>query len=67
MRPSQIWRSGFALRLGCEKARIIAAGANMARALRQQALAEMNHPAQWIKASGYWLKGGADTVENYDR
>jgi NADPH-dependent ferric siderophore reductase len=53
--------------LGCEKARIIAAGANMARALRQQALAEMNHPAQWIKASGYWLKGGADTVENYDR
>ncbi len=45
----------------------IAAEANVARALRQHALAEMNHPAQWIKASGYWLKGRADTVENFDR
>jgi NADPH-dependent ferric siderophore reductase len=45
----------------------IAAEANVARTLRQHALVEMNHPAQWIKASGYWLKGSADTAENLDR
>jgi len=45
----------------------IAAEANVARALRRYALAEMKHPAQWIKASGYWLKGSADMVENFDR
>jgi NADPH-dependent ferric siderophore reductase len=45
----------------------IAAEANVARALRRYALAEMNHPAQWIKASGYWLMGSADTAETFDR
>jgi NADPH-dependent ferric siderophore reductase len=45
----------------------IAAEANVARPLRQHALAEMNHPFPWIKASGYWLKGSADAAENFDR
>jgi NADPH-dependent ferric siderophore reductase len=41
----------------------IAAEANVARALRRQVLEEMKHPAQWLKASGYWVKGKADASE----
>lgn len=39
----------------------IAAEANVARALRSRITDEMGHPAQWLKASGYWVKGQADT------
>jgi len=45
----------------------IAAEAHVTRALRQHALGEMNHPSEWTKASGYWLKGSADTAENFSQ
>lgn len=41
----------------------IAAEASVARALRQQVTEQMKHPAQWLKASGYWVKGKADSSE----
>ena len=38
----------------------IAAEAQVARALKQHFFAGRGHDPQWIKASGYWVKGVAD-------
>lgn len=43
----------------------VGAEAHVAKAVRQYLLDERKVPAQWIKASGYWLKGQADaSVKN---
>lgn len=44
----------------------IAAEAGVTRALRRYVLEDLKHPARWMKASGYWVKGLADTVEKFD-
>ncbi|PZW37873.1 NADPH-dependent ferric siderophore reductase [Humitalea rosea] len=41
----------------------IAAEATVARALRSHLIEERQHPAQWLKASGYWKRGQADVHE----
>ena len=38
----------------------VGAEARVAKAVRQYLLDERRIPAQWIKASGYWVKGQAD-------
>lgn len=38
----------------------VGAESRVAKAVRQYLLEERRIPAQWIKASGYWLKGQAD-------
>lgn len=44
----------------------IAAEANVARILRRHVLETMKHPARWLKASGYWVKGQADAHEKME-
>lgn len=44
----------------------IAAEASVTRALRAYLLEERGVPKHWIKASGYWVAGAADTVEHFD-
>lgn len=44
----------------------IAAEAGVARALRQHMLETRQHPREWLKASGYWLKGQADAHEKLE-
>lgn len=44
----------------------VAAEAGVARALRMRVLGERRHPAAWLKASGYWVKGRADTTEKFE-
>jgi NADPH-dependent ferric siderophore reductase len=39
----------------------IAAEARVARAVRGYVVDTLGHPAGWLKASGYWTKGQADT------
>ena len=39
----------------------VGAEAQVAKAIRQYLLEECKIPAKWIKASGYWVKGIADT------
>ena len=41
----------------------IAAEAQVARALRQHVVDTLGHPKAWTKASGYWLRGAAETHE----
>ena len=38
----------------------VGAEARVAKAVRQYLLGERKVPAQWVKASGYWVKGQAD-------
>lgn len=38
----------------------VGAEARVAKAVRQYLLDERRIPAQWVKASGYWVKGQAD-------
>lgn len=44
----------------------IAAEASVTRALRTYLVEERGYPLSWIKASGYWVKGKADTTEKFD-
>lgn len=43
------------------------AEASVVRAIRAYLVEERGYPFAWIKASGYWLKGKADTTEKFDR
>ncbi|MFK0161599.1 siderophore-interacting protein [Rhizobium sp. NPDC090279] len=44
----------------------IAAEASVTRTLRSHLVEERGYPLSWIKASGYWVKGKADTTEKFD-
>lgn len=44
----------------------IAAEASVVKALRPVVLEERSHPKGWLKASGYWVRGKADTTEKFD-
>jgi NADPH-dependent ferric siderophore reductase len=44
----------------------IAAEAQVARTLRTYVLETLGHPKIWVKASGYWMSGEADTHVNID-
>lgn len=44
----------------------IAAEASVTRALRGYLVEELSYPLSWIKASGYWVKGKADTTEKFE-
>ena len=44
----------------------IAAEAQVARTLRTHLLEERGHPLGWLKASGYWVHGKANTTEKFD-
>ncbi len=41
----------------------IAAEAQVARALKLHFLNDRGHPAHWLKAAGYWVKGGAGSSD----
>jgi NADPH-dependent ferric siderophore reductase len=43
----------------------IAAEAGVAKALRAHVLEERGHPAAWMRAAGYWLKGEPGAHENF--
>jgi NADPH-dependent ferric siderophore reductase len=48
----------------------IAAEARVARAAKEYVIHDMRHPAQWLRASGYWVKGRTDAhdkLENHGR
>ncbi|WP_132657836.1 MULTISPECIES: siderophore-interacting protein [unclassified Rhizobium] len=44
----------------------VAAEASVVRAIRAYLVEERNYPLSWIKASGYWVKGKADTTEKFE-
>ena len=44
----------------------VAAEASVTRAVREYLVTERSYPLHWIKASGYWVKGKADTTEKFD-
>ncbi len=44
----------------------IAAEASVARAIRAYLVEERGYPLTWIKASGYWAQGKADTTEKFE-
>lgn len=44
----------------------IAAEASVTRAMRNYLVEERCYPLSWIKASGYWVKGKADTTEKFE-
>ncbi|MGI4878909.1 MAG: siderophore-interacting protein [Janthinobacterium lividum] len=44
----------------------IGAEATVARVVRHHVVEVMKHPTQWLKASGYWVKGRADTHEKLE-
>lgn len=39
----------------------IAAESGVARVIREYVIGTLNHPAEWIKSSGYWTQGEADS------
>lgn len=43
----------------------IAAEASVVRAIRAYLTDDRGYPLSWIKASGYWVKGKADTTEKF--
>ncbi|RDJ08994.1 siderophore-interacting protein [Rhizobium grahamii] len=44
----------------------VAAEASVTRAIRAYLVTERGYPLHWIKASGYWVKGKADTTEKFE-
>ncbi len=44
----------------------IAAEAEVARAIRTHVIETLGHPRQWVKASGYWIKGQSGSDKNID-
>ena len=44
----------------------IAAEGLVTRGLRQHFLDTRQHPPNWLKAAGYWVKGQADTTESFE-
>ncbi|MTH79057.1 siderophore-interacting protein [Paracoccus aestuariivivens] len=65
--PSPVLDAVAALDLPLGKGFVwIAAEANVARATRDHFQMARNHPREWIKAAGYWLKGKADAHESLD-
>ncbi|MEK1895803.1 MAG: siderophore-interacting protein [Rhizobium sp.] len=44
----------------------VAAEASVTRAVREYLVTDRGYPLHWIKASGYWVKGKADTTEKFD-
>lgn len=44
----------------------IAAEAGVARAARAHVVERLGHNLQWLKASGYWVKGKADSTEKFE-
>lgn len=44
----------------------LAGEASVARALRAHLLNVRNHPPGWLRAKGYWQRGQADTVEDFE-
>lgn len=44
----------------------IAAEGSVTREIRRYLVEERKHPLTWLRASGYWVKGKADTTEKFD-
>ncbi|MFB8343886.1 siderophore-interacting protein [Brucella cytisi] len=44
----------------------LAAEGSVARATRAYLVDERKHPLTWLRASGYWVKGKADSTEKFD-
>jgi len=44
----------------------LAAEGSVAKAVRSYLVEERKHPLTWLKASGYWVKGKADTTEKFE-
>ncbi|CAN7357614.1 MULTISPECIES: siderophore-interacting protein [Ensifer] len=44
----------------------VAAEASVTRAIRAHLTEERGYPLSWIKASGYWVKGKADSTEKFE-
>lgn len=44
----------------------VAAEASVTRAIRAHLTEERGYPLRWIKASGYWVKGKADSTEKFE-
>lgn len=44
----------------------IAAEGSVTRTIRDYLLNERGHPLHWMRASGYWVMGKADTTESFD-
>ncbi|MCX8999600.1 siderophore-interacting protein [Rhizobiaceae bacterium BDR2-2] len=44
----------------------LAAEGSVAKAIRAYLVGERNHPLAWLRASGYWVKGKADTTEKFE-
>lgn len=44
----------------------VAAEASVARAIREYLTKDRGYPLSWIKASGYWVQGKADTTEKFE-
>lgn len=44
----------------------IAAEASVARAAKQHMINNIRHPVPWLRASGYWVKGKADTYDKLE-
>lgn len=44
----------------------VAAEATVTRAIRAHLTEERGYPLSWIKASGYWVKGKADSTEKFE-
>jgi NADPH-dependent ferric siderophore reductase len=44
----------------------IAAEAKVVRAAKEYAIHNMRHPREWLRGSGYWIKGRADTYDKLE-
>jgi NADPH-dependent ferric siderophore reductase len=44
----------------------VAAEARVARSVKHYIINHVRHPASWLRASGYWVKGNADTYDKLE-